>query len=395
MVVSMQRFNKLVTDILLDPGNSLTGSVNQLGDDAGWLSTFGTAFVNIASPYNSLPNFPVVVGIRSSPTTGVRFWHSNFYDTSNAYNIFTTSHNVVSNATATGLTFGGRNALDLFMSGDLWMLEDWPGEFTDADMSASVLNIFNYMVSIGVPMKPSGTQTTLIVIGDSNAQSIACNQYSTSLGGVVNAGMIGTYSDLQWWMLGAPTRQFIHMDLTSLQPTIDFCRATNGKTVIICSCGENDETVVTGAATYARAQSHFGAIKAACPWVKIIWIEPLNRGDVDTSAAIAALAALITADPTVGGTCDAVYRTSMDSILGLRTTWSTPNVTYVNGDKIHVKDAFWARVWSGTDAPQSLQTITTNVFATAPINQGAVAGGYGKGGRSGVGVASSAGVGIG
>ncbi len=153
------------------------------------------------------------------------------------------------------------------------------------------------------------------------------------------------------------------MTTASLQPIIDALTATTGRGVVLIQCGENDALTRSAAQIYADCGTFATSIKTACPWAKIVWMFPPQRGDSDTSTVIGNLTTLVNGgNPT---NVDAVFRTDTDTILGIRSTYTTPNTTYVDGDKVHWKAAAYTRIWSTTDATQTLQTILTAQFAAA------------------------------
>jgi hypothetical protein len=375
LVLSTVRWNKLGADIICDPGNSLSGSVTQIGSNSGWLSTFNNStWPTAPAPYISLANYPVIVAVRLSATNGVELFRHDHYGSDRQPLKFSTGRNITSSATGTGFCLGGRNALDLFLYGDIYAYEDWNGEMTDAEVRSQIAALYDYFYTqLGLGLGPSGTQTTIIIDGDSNAAGIADTQWSESLGGSLLSGLVGTYPDLAYYVLAAPSRQYTHLNTATRYPKIDMATATKGRCLIVYMCGENDESVTDGHTVYSRIQTEAQNIKAACPWVKILVIEPPHRGDSDTSGAVAALKADITADPTFGGYVDGCWRTQNDTIFSDRTTYTTPNTTYVNGDKVHHKDAWWDRACAtanATNVSPDLLTLATTLLAAAPLNHG-------------------------
>lgn len=373
MIVSLNRMGKVLADLIMDIGNSLTGSVNQIGVNtaAAHLSTYNnTSFSNNTTPFMTVGNYPTIICIQPRSGAVLRFYRQDLYDTSGNQPEVVTARTITSSATGTGISIGGRNAENLFMSGDWWGLEDWPVEFTEAEIRQQMNNMAAWCRQIGIPIYPWGSKAALCVVGDSNV-GIRATQRSTGLGGVIHAGMVGTYTDLEWFELAAASRTFTSTDDYVTQPIIDFFKRTLGPCVLAVNCGENDETTQSAATVYQRVTDYCTPIKAACPWCRIVYIEPWHRGDSDTSAVVTALDALIDADATFGGVVDACYRTTGDSVFGDRATFTGPNATYVDGDKIHLKDAAYTRMWSTTDAPETLQTICTAQFlASAKASAG-------------------------
>lgn len=371
LLLTMNRQTGLLNDTMADLGNSLVGSVNQIVSNSWWNQYNGSTIAAAISPFISCGNYPCVMVERSRSSGGISFWRHDLYNASRSLTEINNPRNVVSNPTATGITLGGRNALTLFLSGDVYLFEVWAGQLTNNEVQSQVAAILDYWhTQLGVDTQPSGSMDALIVVGDSNAVGVGTSQRSASLGGVAQAGLVGTYPGLHWYDMASPSRQIVHTVNTCRQSAIDAFTATMGRGIYLASHGENDQTAVQSATVLSRATADFAAIKASCPWVKTVWIEPPNRGDTDTSVGVAAVAAALDSDPSLGGVLDAVYRTSQDSILSLRATFTGPNATYVQSDKVHFKDAAISRIWNGTDASQSLRTILTNLMASAQTNHG-------------------------
>jgi hypothetical protein len=371
-VVFLDRNKLTLAEIVADVGNSLSASLHQLAiSTSSYFATFNGSFSAAPTPFMTLGSVPVVFCVRSS-NDGVDMFRADVVDLSGVIIKHELSRTITSNATATGWSIAGRANHNLFAQGDYPFLEMWNGKHTDSEVRTRLGHIQAYMLEQGWNVFPSGSQDILVVNGDSQGAGIACDSRAGELGALIKAGLTATYPSLEYYNLSAASRQVTGLD-TLAETEYNYFRATTGRCVYVMVCGTNDATVVTPATLYNRIYELMLDIKFVCPWVITVYIEYTPRGDGAVPAYEdnrATFAGLVDADPTFLGTVDYVFRTSQDSVLGDAAVWSAPNATYVHTDEIHMKNAAYTRMYSGSDADQTVQDIAALAFAAAPLNHG-------------------------
>jgi hypothetical protein len=359
LLIRCNRVNKNVSDILCDVGGIASANSIQLTNSASQATTFnGSAFNTAATLMTYDADWSVV--ILHCVSGQMTIYRDD--------EISTAITRTVGAATGTTFSLLGRPAANLFCRADIGLALLYTGSISTSERNSIRDAAMSYADGLGWSRKPTSGQKAIVINGNSNAAAIVADITSLTWFQLVAAQLTTDgFTNFKVFNQSAASRQVTHCDTLLSAGVYPLFDATTARKIYLFMCGENDLTVVTPATTWSRTWNHLLSVKQHDASVKTILVVCLPRGDQGASNATyetnrQTLISSILADPT-GATAagqpviDYLMHAGEDSVLGLASTFTTPNTSYVNADKTHLNNGGNSYLATGAMSVSNMTTV--------------------------------------